>query len=176
MSGTSTQVLLLTWLPIPLFFHILFPNDILYLLTLLLVTVLYSVTSIGFAQLPSNLSLNNVSVSPKHIKNLIFVRQFTTDNNCSVEFDPVGCSVKDLKSRNVIIRCNSSGPLYPLHLPAAAALTARSTSTLWHRRLGHPSQAVLAKSNFSCTKDISSSLCHASAWSSHSFALSSIIV
>jgi hypothetical protein len=44
MSGTSTQVLLLTWLPIPLFFHILFPSDIMFLLTLLLVTVLYSLS------------------------------------------------------------------------------------------------------------------------------------
>jgi hypothetical protein len=92
---------------------------------------------------------------------LISVRQFTTDNNCSVEFDPASCSVKDLKSRNVIIRCNSSGHLYPLHLPVAAALIAGSTSTIWHRRLGHPGQEVLAKLPFSCTKDISSSLCHA---------------
>jgi hypothetical protein len=61
--------------------------------------------------------------------------------------------VKDLKSRNVIIRCNSSEPLYPLHLPVVAALTTSSTSTLWHRCLGHPSQAVLAKLIFSCNKD-----------------------
>jgi hypothetical protein len=54
------------------------------------------------------LRLNNVLVSPQIIKNLIFVRQFTIDNNCSVEFDPASCSVKVLSSRTEIVRCNSS--------------------------------------------------------------------
>jgi hypothetical protein len=36
---------------------------------------LLPVISTTFAQLPSNLSLNNVLVSPKLIKNLIFVRR-----------------------------------------------------------------------------------------------------
>jgi hypothetical protein len=48
------------------------------------------VTSTGSTQLPHNLHLNNVLVAPNLIKNLIFVRQFTIDNNCSVEFDPIG--------------------------------------------------------------------------------------
>jgi hypothetical protein len=69
--------------------------------------------------------------------------------------------VKDLKSWNVIIRCNSSGPLYPLHLLASTALTAGLSSTLWHRHLGHPGQTVLAKLPFACNKDTSSPLCHA---------------
>jgi hypothetical protein len=70
--------------------------------------------------LSPSLHLNNVLVSPQLIKNLKSVRQFTTDNNFSVEFDPSGCSVKDLLTWNVIVRCNSSGSLYPLRLPAAA--------------------------------------------------------
>jgi hypothetical protein len=48
------------------------------------------------------------------IKNLIPVCQFTFDNNYFVEFDPFGCSMKDLPSWREIIRCNSSRPLYPL--------------------------------------------------------------
>jgi len=89
---------------------------------------LLPVTSTGSAHLSGPLHLNNILVSPKFIKNLISVRQFTSDNNCSVEFDPSGCCVKDLGTRNVIVRCNSSGPLYPLHLLAAAtALAAGST-------------------------------------------------
>src|SRR5579883_3192288 len=55
---------------------------------------LLPVTTTGVARLPHNLHLNNVLVSPNLIKNLISVRQFTSDNNCSVEFDPFGCSVK----------------------------------------------------------------------------------
>jgi hypothetical protein len=77
------------------------------------------VTATGSTELPHSLRLNNILVSPQIIKNLISVHQFTTDNNCSVEFDPVGCSVKDLNSRNVITRCNSSGPLYPMCLDPA---------------------------------------------------------
>jgi hypothetical protein len=40
-----------------------------------------------------NLILNNVLVSPHIIKNLISIRRFTTDNNCSIEFDPFGLSI-----------------------------------------------------------------------------------
>ncbi|XP_039784386.1 uncharacterized protein LOC120651088 [Panicum virgatum] len=97
---------------------------------------LLPVTSTSTTVLPHKLYLNNVLVSPNLIKNLISVRQFTTDNNCSVEFDPFGCSVKDLSTRNEIVRCDSSGPLYPLQLSASALLA--NTSTLWHQRLGHP--------------------------------------
>jgi len=57
------------------------------------------VTSIGAVLLPGSLRLNNVLVSLSLIKNLISVRQFTSDNNCSVEFDPAGCSVKDLRTK-----------------------------------------------------------------------------
>ena len=70
---------------------------------------------------------------------------FTIDNNCFIEFDPTGCSVKDLLSQNVIVRCNSSGPLYPLRLPAEHSLVAASGSSLWHRRLGHPGREVLSR-------------------------------
>jgi hypothetical protein len=75
---------------------------------------LLPVTSTGTTQLSHNFRLNNVFVSPSLIKDLISVRQFTIDNNCSVEFDPLGCFVKDLPTRRVILRCDSSGPLYPL--------------------------------------------------------------
>ena len=81
-----------------------------------------------------------------------------------MEFDPFGCSVKDLLSRNLIVRCNSSGPLYPLHLPAAHSLVATSSPSLWHRRLGHPGREALAKLASvlpTCPSDGASSLCHA---------------
>ena len=61
------------------------------------------VTATCVASLPGHLSLNNVLVSPRLIKNLISVRQFTSDNNCSVEFDHAGCSVKDLTTQRVVL-------------------------------------------------------------------------
>jgi hypothetical protein len=131
---------------------------------------LLHVISTGSTTLHGSLHLNNVLVSPKLIKNLISVRQFTTDNNCSIEFDPSCCSVKDLLSRNVIVRCNSSGPLYPLCLPAAHSFIASSTLSLWHRRLGHPGHESLSKLASivpMCNKDASSPLCHACQLSRH---------
>jgi hypothetical protein len=92
--------------------------------------------------------------SPAIIKNLISVRHFVIDNWCSIEFDPFGFTVKDLHTRTVIAKYNSSGPLYALHhaLPAPpsssppAAYTATTTSgTLWHHRLGHLGSDALAR-------------------------------
>ncbi|CAL9222402.1 unnamed protein product [Arabidopsis halleri] len=60
------------------------------------------------------LLLNNVLVAPNIVKNLISVRQFTKYNWCSVDFDPFGFTVKDLPSRKVLLRCESSGDLYSL--------------------------------------------------------------
>jgi len=81
----------------------------------------------------------------------------------AVEFDPVGCSVKDLHTRDEIVRCNSSGPLYPLRLPPAHSLVAKAASPLWHRRLGHPGHEALSKlaSSISCQIEDCSDLCHA---------------
>jgi hypothetical protein len=114
-------------------------------------------------ELPHSLFLNNILMSPQIIKNLISVHQFTIDNNCSVEFDPGGCSVKDLQTQSVIVRCNSSGSLYPLHLPPAQSLVAKAASPLWHRRLGHPSHEALSKlaSSVSTHLEDCSDLCHA---------------
>ena len=124
---------------------------------------LLPVTANGATVISPSLHLNNVLVSQQLIKNLISVCQFTLDNNCSIEFDPTGCSVKDLLSRNVIVRCNSSGPLYPLRLPAAHSLVAATESSLWRHRLGHPGHEALSKLALSlptCHHD-TTTVCHA---------------
>ncbi|KAG7542778.1 GAG-pre-integrase domain [Arabidopsis thaliana x Arabidopsis arenosa] len=95
------------------------------------------------------LLLNNVLVAPNIVKNLISVRQFTKDNWCSVDFDPFGFTVKDLPSRKVLLRCESSGDLYSL--PATFNKTPSSSPTallastpeLWHKRLGHAQNSSL---------------------------------
>ncbi|GKA44179.1 hypothetical protein Tco_0736903 [Tanacetum coccineum] len=43
------------------------------------------------------------------LKNINFVR----DNNCIVEFDAFGFPVKDFMTRWVLLRCDSTGDLYP---------------------------------------------------------------
>jgi hypothetical protein len=71
--------------------------------------------------------------------------------------------VKVLPSQREIVRCNSSGPLYPLHLPPAHSLVAQASSPLWHRRLGHPGHEAFSKlaSSVSCPIQDCSELCHA---------------
>ncbi|GKF14002.1 ribonuclease H-like domain-containing protein, partial [Tanacetum coccineum] len=105
-------------------------------------------------------------------KILFLFRQFTRDNNCTVEFDAVGFSVKDFLTRHILLRCNSSGDLYPVTSPSPTphALLSVSPST-WHQRLGHPGEDVL-RSLKSCqyisyNKEKSSHLCHACQFGKH---------
>jgi len=106
--------------------------------------------------------LNNVLQAPKLIKNLIFVCKFTTDNSVSVAFDPLGFSVNDLQTGAKLMRCDSTGDLYPLvsNTPATPPVNnsafATVSSDLWHTHLGHPGDAVLrslsSKNFIDCNK------------------------
>ncbi|GJV77739.1 ribonuclease H-like domain-containing protein [Tanacetum coccineum] len=127
------------------------------------------VTNTGHSILPTlnrPLYLHNVLVTPNIIKNLIYVRQFTRDNNCTVEFDAFGFSVKDFLTRHILLRCDSSGDLYPVTQPSLTphALLSVSTTT-WHQRLGHPGEEVLrslvSRQFISCNKDKSPHVCQA---------------
>ena len=77
----------------------------------------YSIPIRGFgsANLPlphPPLVLDHVLDAPKLIKNLIFVRKFTTDNHVSVEFDPFCFSMKKFQKGIPIMKCESQGELY----------------------------------------------------------------
>jgi hypothetical protein len=76
-----------------------------------------SVTSVGDTVLPGPFYLNNILVASDIIQNLLSVHKFTTDNSCSMEFDPFGLFVKDLATQSVIVRSNSSSLVYTLRLP-----------------------------------------------------------
>ncbi|GJX39866.1 ribonuclease H-like domain-containing protein [Tanacetum coccineum] len=56
-----------------------------------------------------SLHLNNVLITPHNVKNLIYVRQFVLDNNCTIKFDAFGFSAKDFTTRRVLLRCDSTG-------------------------------------------------------------------
>jgi hypothetical protein len=47
------------------------------------------ITSVGDKTLPNPFYLNNIIVAPDIIQNLLSVRYFTTNNWCSMEFDPL---------------------------------------------------------------------------------------
>jgi hypothetical protein len=109
-----------------------------------------SVTSVGASVLPEPFYLNNVLVAPHFTHNLLYVCRFTTDNSCSIEFDPFGFSVKDLATRTPLARCDSLGPLYTLQPSSTCAssppvLVSTTSSTTWHCRLVHPGPDVMNK-------------------------------
>jgi hypothetical protein len=128
------------------------------------------VTSVGALVLPRPFYLNDVLVAPHITHNLLSVRRFTTDNSCSIEFDPSGFSVKDLATRTPLARCDSVGPLYTLRPTSTGAspppvLVSTTTSTTCHRRLGHPGPNVMTKLSSSldssCSRGYFEGLCHA---------------
>jgi hypothetical protein len=76
------------------------------------------ITSVGYLVLPGPFYLNNILLAPDMVQSLLSVCRFTTNDWCSMEFNPFGLSVKDLTTKNVIVRSNSTGPLYTMCLPS----------------------------------------------------------
>jgi hypothetical protein len=129
------------------------------------------ITSVSDSVLPRSFYLNNILLAPDIVQSLLSVRRFTTDNWCSMEFDPFGLSVKDLTIRNVIVRSNSTGPLYTMCIPGSVTPSSCTVAALivvapvtWRHRLGHPSpdaSSSLSRSSFiNCTSN-KHDLCHA---------------
>ncbi|KAI3518158.1 hypothetical protein L1887_06607 [Cichorium endivia] len=97
------------------------------------------------------LKLQNILVAPNLIKNLLSVRRLTTDNLVAIEFDPFGFLVKDFQTKIPILRCDSTGDLYPLSLPStrftSPSTFAALSQDIWHHRLGHPGSSLLRALN-----------------------------
>nr|GEW15104.1 ribonuclease H-like domain-containing protein [Tanacetum cinerariifolium] len=144
------------------------------------------VTNTGHSILPTpykSLHLNNVLITPHIVKNLIYVRQFVRDNNYTIEFDAFGFSIKDFMTRRVLLRCDSTGDLYPVTVPSLFPHVFLVSQHTWHQRLGHPGREVLrhlVSNNFiSCNKEKPLVLCHACQLGKHvrlAFVSSSIVV
>lgn len=105
--------------------------------------------NIYFHKFGSEFKLEDVFCVPAIKKNLLSVARFTIDNNCSFHFFPWGYSVKDLAKGKVLLKGPIKDNLYPLHLSSAklrnsnaaisnAFLSSKTTSEVWHNRLGHP--------------------------------------
>ncbi|GJW03781.1 ribonuclease H-like domain-containing protein [Tanacetum coccineum] len=90
---------------------------------------------------------------------------FVRDNNCTIEFDAFGFSVKDFMTRRVLLRCDSMADLYPVTAPSPIPHAFLVIQHTWHQRLGHPGGEVLRRhvsSNFiSYNKEKPPVLCHA---------------
>ncbi|TXG52359.1 hypothetical protein EZV62_021528 [Acer yangbiense] len=81
-----------------------------------------SIAHTGFAQLPirnrKNLLLNNILHDPDIEKNLISISQLTSHNNVFIEFNSLGCLVKDKLMGVVLLKGKLKDSLYHLDLPA----------------------------------------------------------
>ena len=126
------------------------------------------ISHVGHASIPTSartLLLSNVLVVPNIVKNLLSIRRFTIDNLCSIEFDPLGFSVKDLRTKAVILCCNSHGELYVFPSSVINHYAHGLLATkLWHRCLGHPGRdamSYLHKQSFIPCNKADSHVCHA---------------
>ncbi|GJW65054.1 ribonuclease H-like domain-containing protein [Tanacetum coccineum] len=126
------------------------------------------VTNSGHSVLPTPhrpLHLTNVVITPNIVKKLIYVRQFVRDNNCIVEFDAFGFSIKDFMTHRVLLRCDRTGDLYLVTKPSTIPHDFLTNQYTWHQRLRHPGsevlQRILSGNSISCTKEKPLILCHA---------------
>jgi histone deacetylase 1/2 len=95
-----------------------------------------------------DLHLNNILHVPKAIESLSTSR-LARDNNAFVEYWPNSFFVKDQDTREVLLQGRCVDGLYPLPSSSTSSLgrhahgAAKSSSSLWHRRLGHASSVVV---------------------------------
>jgi hypothetical protein len=107
------------------------------------------ITHVGQASFLSSTSrrlhLRNVLCVPRVTHNLLSVRKFTYDNDVFCEFHPFHLLIKDIVTREVLLRGRVHESLYALEAPPAPEVFSgvRVSSAYWHARLGHPASLCL---------------------------------
>ncbi|KAM1033353.1 hypothetical protein TB2_036345 [Malus domestica] len=119
----------------------------------------------GTLHLNSSIHVKDVLCVPNFNVDLLSVGKLTNGLSCSVTFFPTWCVLQDLVSKAMIGVGKRRGDLYYLvalasSLPSCHPLCHVITipSSLWHRRLGHPSSPrlhVLASKFLNCSFDSS---------------------
>ncbi|KAL5713883.1 Beta-galactosidase 8 [Ranunculus cassubicifolius] len=86
---------------------------------------------------------------PQISHNLLSVHQLCTDNNCLLTFSSDGLLIKDKTSGQILFQGPHEDGLYPITLSSHNSLKAllgiKTTPSIWHQRLGHPSSSVFNK-------------------------------
>ncbi|XP_026428350.1 uncharacterized protein LOC113324245 [Papaver somniferum] len=93
--------------------------------------------------------LHKVLYVPHLQHNLLFVAQFTLDNHCAFIFYPWGYEIKSLKNNLTLAKRKVQNGIYPI-IPCTTPTNAFfsvivASSSIWHSRLGHPSQKIIQK-------------------------------
>jgi hypothetical protein len=94
------------------------------------------------------LHLNNILHVPTAQKSLVSVHRFSSDNHASLEYFPNHFLIKDLDTRKVLLQGRCKDGLYPLPSDSSwqgAFGAIKSSPSLWHNRLGHPSLQIIRK-------------------------------
>ena len=98
--------------------------------------------------------LQNILHVPSISQNLLFVSQFTKDNNCHFVFTSSGFYVKEKKTGKILFQGRITNGLYPLQLSSClhnklpsspSAFSTRVSHSLWHHRLGHPTRQAFQR-------------------------------
>jgi hypothetical protein len=101
------------------------------------------------------LQLNKILHVPQVSKNLVSVHHLASDNNVFLEFHPCFFCIKDLDSRNILLKGPCRGGLY--HLPPSsfgklacgvnkfACGAMKPSIGRWHSRLGHPAIPIVKR-------------------------------
>ncbi|OIS99603.1 hypothetical protein A4A49_23651 [Nicotiana attenuata] len=89
----------------------------------------------------SGLRISEVLVVPKLKKNLLSISKITRDNCCSIVFDESFFVVTNKRTGKLMAMGSKRGEIYALKvdnlLSLSATQTRRSSSDIWHARLGH---------------------------------------
>ncbi|GJS59539.1 putative reverse transcriptase domain-containing protein [Tanacetum coccineum] len=126
------------------------------------------VTNTGHSILPTPLKyihLDNVLITPHIVKNLIYVRQFVHDNNCTIKFDAFSFSVKDFMTCWVLLRCDSTKDLYTVTTPSPIPHAFLVSQHTWHQ--GDVLRRLVSSNFISYNKEKPPILCHACQFGKH---------
>jgi transposase InsO family protein len=100
----------------------------------------------------SSFQLNNILHCPQASANLLSIQKFCLDNSCYFILTSSHYFVKDLRTHVTLLEGKSENGLYPLRFEGnlhkgtktfTALLGIRTTSLMWHFRLGHPSLDIV---------------------------------
>jgi hypothetical protein len=96
--------------------------------------------------------MSNILHCPQASTNLLSIQKFCLDNSCFFILTSTHYFIKDLLTHATLLEGRSENGLYPLRLGGnlhketktfTAFLGIRTTSLLWHFRLGHPSLEIV---------------------------------
>jgi len=111
---------------------------------------------------------------PQITQNLLSVHRLCLDNNCRLIFDALCFWIQDKATWRILYKELCNNGLYPIHsfLPATSQQPYQATaylgqlvqSTLWHHRLGHPTNnivsLILNKAHVYVSKTPTPLMCH----------------